>query len=357
MGAYPNYLLDPSNVILDPASAINVITVGSIAQSNGLDIHDEDYVDIQPIANAGQPSPFTRVGTTQCIKPDLVDYGGTAVFIGVNQAVADGGQRPAAGIVTLDSEYLVRLFTTRSGTSFASPLVAFKAAQLRTNFPDASANLIRALLALSAEYPEGSRICTAGLSEDDRYSLLGYGQPKIESALASDDNRVILVAEDSLPIDKFAIYEVPIPEPFQTTAGERQIRVALAFHPPVRHTRLDYAGVSMSFRLIRGSNQAEVFDAFTKWEKAKGAAPKLDDRFYCNMKPGPQRRERGSLQCATFTAKKSLAEYGDRYFLAVRCEGGWAGQLVNEQRFALAVELRHAAQIDLYRRIRVRLRA
>jgi hypothetical protein len=76
--------------------------------------------------------------------------------------------------------------------------------------------------------------------DDAVFNLLGYGLPDVARALESEDNRVILFAEDTLATDKFAVYEVPIPDVFQTK-GARQIRVALSFDPPVRHTRLDYA--------------------------------------------------------------------------------------------------------------------
>ncbi|ODR97751.1 hypothetical protein AUC69_11275 [Methyloceanibacter superfactus] len=357
LAEYPRFLFDPTNRLLEPATAINALTVGSVTEGNGLDQDDHELVDVQPIAHAGQPSPFTRVGTGQGIKPDLVDYGGTAVFVGLTQTVVDGSQRPSAGVLTLNNAYLERLLTTRSGTSFASPRVAYKAALLRDAFSGATANLVRALLAISAEIPDGALECLAEFTDEEVRNLLGYGVPNVEMALASDDNRVILTAEDSLPLDRFAVYEVPIPELFQVTKGRRQIKVALAFDPPVRHTRLHYAGASMSFRLIRGASEDEVFHAFRKWEKREGPAAKLLDKFNCTLSPGPQRREGGTLQCGIFTAQRTLAAYGNRYFLAVRCEGGWAGNLPEGQRFALAVEVSHQAEVPLYERMRLRIRA
>ncbi|MGA7958046.1 MAG: hypothetical protein WCA26_13425 [Xanthobacteraceae bacterium] len=167
---------------------------------------------------------------------------------------------------------------------------------------------------------------------------------------------MILYREDSLPIDRFAVYEVPIPDTFQATRGRRVIKIALAFDPPVRHTRFDYAGVTMSFSLIRGTPAEDVLKHFRRWQKSEGPAFRVNDRFKCPMVPGPQRRERGTLQCATFTAERNIAGYGDRYYLAVQCEGGWATDLIQQQRFAVAVELQHEADILLYERVRVRVR-
>ncbi len=353
--AFPDFILHDSNRIIEPATAVNVLTVGSVAHSNGLADADADNVGVRSIAEALQPSPFTRVGpgSNNAIKPDLVDFGGTVVFDGPTQRLQDGSNRANAGILTTNSDYLRQLLTYRSGTSFAAPLVAYKAALLIEAFPEATSNLIRALLALSAEHPTSALECLPRDDDDAVFNVLGYGIADIEKALSSDDNRVILVREDTLAVDKFAVYEVPIPEIFQTSKGSRQIRVALSFDPPVRHTRVDYAGNKMGFHLLRGTNAQEVFDAFRKWEKEEGDAVTIAEGLKCSLKPGAQRRERGTLQCGTFVAHRSIERYGSSYFLAVRCESGWSAE---DQRFAVAVELRAHADIPLYQRIQERVR-
>lgn len=360
VAAYPEFLHDAGNKIFEPATAINVITVGSIASSNGLSEDDGQFVGIQPIAAAGQPSPFTRIGPGigGMIKPDLVEFGGTALFDGTIQNLIDGQNRAAAGVISLHNLYLQRLLTSVSGTSFSAPLVAYKAALIREAFPHTTANFTRALLALCAEYPEPA-VEALGNSQEKILDTMGYGHPNIENALSSDDSRVILYREDALAIDKFAIYEIPVPTDFQKIKGRRQIKVSLAYDPPVRHTRLDYAGIEMSFELVRGTSQEEVFDHFRKWEKDEGEPFKVTGSKRCAMKPGSQKREKGSLQCATFHAMTNIERYGDTYFLAVRCEGGWAAIKEQNQRFAVFVELRHEGAIELYQRVqeRVRIRA
>ncbi len=353
VASYPDFLLNDANRILEPSSAVNVLTVGSIAHSNGLSAIDADNVGVRSIAQTYQPSPFTRAGpgANKVLKPDLVDFGGTAIFDGPTQRLQSGSRRASAGILSTHHEYLQQLLKYHSGTSFAAPLVSYKAAMLFENFPDASANLIRALLALSAEHPDSAIDCL-GNDDDAIYNLLGYGLPDVARALESEDNRVIMFAEDTLAADKFAVYEVPVPDIFQTK-GPRQIKVALSFDPPVKHTRLDYTGLRMGFHLIRGANVNEVFDAFRKWEADEGKAFRIRDTLKCDLKPGAQRRERGTLQCATFTMTTNSRRYGDSYFLAVRCESGWSS---DDQRFGLAVELRAHAEIPLYQRIQERVR-
>src|SRR5690606_6661015 len=97
-------------------------------------------------------------------------------------------------------------------------------------------------------------------------------------------------------------------------------------------------------------------DRFRRWEQVDRdeigepytfEKPSAD----CHMEPIPSVREGGSLQVATFTAKKNIESYGDRYFLVVRCEGKWAAGLVDEQNFAVAVQMWHEAQIDIYQHL------
>ena len=355
--AYPQCLTDAAARILEPATAVNVLTVGSLAHSNGLQDADEEEAGVMPLTAADHPSPFTRTGpgVGDIIKPDFVDYGGTVVFDGPTQTLADGSRRAAAGVVSLNRSYLERMLTAVSGTSFASPLVAYKAAMIREAFPDASANLVRALLAVSSQWPESARDRLANLSDDEVIHILGHGLIDVEKALNSDDNRVVLYREDHLDVNRFAVYEVPVPDVFQAGNGSRHIRVALAFDPLVRHTRLDYAGLAMSFDLYRGATAGEVFDACRKWEAQEGDAFRLVDSRRCKFFPSTSLRRRGTLQCGTFEAKRSLEAYGDSYYLAVRCEGGWASAVTPSQRFAVAVELAHEAEIALYQRVQQRV--
>lgn len=177
----------------------------------------------------------------------------------------------------------------------------------------------------------------------------------LERAAFSDDARVTLYAEDELAPDHFAVYRLPIPEEFQAGNGERHIRVTLAFDPPVRHTRNDYAGVGMSFRLIRGCQPGLIFEHYRRRGQDEGPFPELAARYVCKLRPGPQSREKGTVQSATATFSRGVETYGDTYYLVVRCEGGWATH-VDRQQFAVVVELFHRSEVQLYERVRQRVR-
>lgn len=347
---YPSYLTEPASRILEPGTAANVLTVGSLAHCNGLEIEDEELVGVVPICSQNQPSPFTRSGPgiRGMIKPDLVDYGGNAVWDGPTQAIVGGGAKPSAGVWGFHHEPINRLFRARAGTSFAAPLVAHKAAIVLDHFPDASSNFLRAILALSGERHRASIEALDELGGNGSLMVCGNGIANVNAATFSEDNRVIFYVEDKIPPDRFAVFELPIPDIFQTTNGTREIKVSLAFDPPVRRTRADYMGLHMGWRLLRGASEKEVFDKFRTWENAEGDPPEFPKRNNCSTSPGPQLREKGTLQCGTFTAQRTLAEYGDRYYIAVWCRRRWAPAAISSQRFALTVQLRHSAAIELY---------
>ena len=351
---YPKYLLDAENRIVEPASAANAITVGSIALSNGTRVGDD--IAVRMITEANEPSPFSRVGpgVAKILKPDFVDHGGTCIFDGGAQRLLAGEDRVEAGIVCLSPNYLQRLLTTRCGTSLSAPLVAHKAAILWEAYPDKSANFVRALLALSAEVPPATKRKLANYSLDDVLNIAGYGVPNIDNALASEDNRVVLFDEFEVGVDRFVMYALPVPKAFQSTNGRRRIDIALAFDPPTRRTRDDYLGHTMSFDLYRGMTPQDVIDVCRKRKKSEGKAPKTPGRFRCNLEPKIILRGSSTLQRASFVGEKNVTKFGDTYHLVVRCESGWAA--TDRQRFAVAVEMRHEADIQLHARLQERIR-
>lgn len=354
---YPDYLTEPENKLCEPAGAMNVVTVGSISHGNGLNQALAPHVGVLPITEIFQPSPFTRIGPglNGAIKPDFVDFGGTLIYDSGVARLRGGEEVPEAGIMSLYHRPVDQLFTFASGTSYSAPYVAFKASQVLAKFPDASANLIRVLLASSAAIPQATAEPLAHLGDETARHVCGHGQIDLEKAVFSDDARVVFYAEDELAIDHFAVYQIPIPDIFQTTKGRRHIRVSLAYDPPVKHSRRDYAGVTMGYRLIRGATAADVFDRFKKRGEEDGELAEMPKRFDCSFDTGPVIREKSSLQTATTTFRTDISNYGDTYFLMVRCMGGWSGD-GGRQPFAVTVELFHEAKIDLYNRLRQRAR-
>ena len=352
---YPQYLLNDDARIIEPATGAIVLTIGALAHSDALPRrYSYQNVAFRPIASEGQPSPFTRTGPGLggSIKPELCEYGGNIAFDGMNQLIRSDIRE--LSITSLNYEYIDRLFNTDVGTSFAAPRVAHMAAKLLERFPDASANLIRALLVSSASVPEPSRELLNGPGGDVIFRVCGYGQPVQELAQSSDESRVVLYAESTLGLDNFHIYAIPIPRDFVEVAGTRRISVTLAYDPPVRHSRFDYLGLTMSFRLYRGKSLNEVIEACRKRAKDEETVEALKS---CLVEPNTRIREGGTLQKATFTMKRTPRyDYGDTYYLVIRCESKWASEEHVPQRYAVVAVLEHSQEIPLYNQVRQRVR-
>ncbi|WP_213803145.1 S8 family peptidase [Granulicella sp. dw_53] len=359
---YPVYLLNGSNRIFEPATAANALTVGAVAHAAAVPASAGGNVGLRPIAEVGEPAPFTCAGpgVNRGIKPDLCDDGGNILYDGLAHNLV---RVPESEVFTTSHDYLRNLFTTARGTSCAAPLVTHKAALVLRAFPEASANLVRAFLANSARIPEPSLRRLKDESEEKVLSVCGYGIANAEMAATSDANRVVLYTEGEMPMDRFFVYEVPIPSEYAQTKGKRHIAVTLAFDPPTRHSRLAYLGVEMSFRLIRGKSLEWVREHYRKREeKTEGKAEKLGGKYDCDFDIGSTIRERGTLQRGIFTMTANPSdEYGETYFLVVRCERQWYPDEFAKQRFAVVVEIAHSVDVRLYERIdqrvNVRLRA
>lgn len=355
---YPTYLLRDAARIIEPATGSIVLTVGAFSHTANVPAGSSGAsVAFRPIAQEHEPSPFTRSGPGlgDAIKPELCEVGGNIAYDGVLRRVREVRE---LSVVSMNREYLARLFTTDVGTSLAAPKVAHSAARLYESFPNASANLIRALLASSARVPNASETALRPLGPGAVLRVCGYGRPDLELARASDESRVVLYAESNIALDNFHIYEVPIPEEFVQENGTRQITVALAYDPPVRHTRFDYLGVKMSFRLIRGRSVDEVVEAFRQRGREEPEVDRLTSTsFDCPMEPKPTVREGGTLQRATFTMKRRPStDYGDTYYGVVRCEKKWARAEHAPQRYAVVVVIEHSEGVNLYERISARVR-
>jgi hypothetical protein len=86
---YPRYLLSGPARIIEPATGAVVLTVGALAHSARLP--PGSAVALRPIAQAMQPSPFTRAGPGLggSIKPEVCDVGGSHAYDGAAHGTQD----------------------------------------------------------------------------------------------------------------------------------------------------------------------------------------------------------------------------------------------------------------------------
>lgn len=256
---YPNYLLEPSSQIANPAQSMHAITVGSIAYDSVVDGDKSSFAK-----EKDQPSCFTRagLGLWGAIKPDVVEYGG--------DLAVDSALPPTISCIEDAAPELVRS-TLHSrgpgksrdtvGTSFAAPKVAHIAAQIQKALPDESSQLYRSLIACSARWPEWAENYDNKL---DALKMLGYGIPSMERCINSTEKSITLVSSGNREIgaQEGHLYSIPIPEALRAAGNEFDVRidVSLAYVSPVRRTRKHnrkYFGTWVDWNVSRSGESIE----------------------------------------------------------------------------------------------------
>ena len=370
---YPGYLSRDEARLIDPATSALSLTVGGVAYGPGTDLLEQRRVGVERLVaqNRGWPSPFTRVGpgVDDAIKPDLVDFAGDIRFER-GRAIHFPAQH--AGLPSTSKSFAPpdgRMFRTVAGTSFSAPRVANLAARLFRDFPGSSPNLIRALIADSAQVPQDRppELSQPDFDSDVR-SIYGYGVPDYERARFSSESDVLLLSEDEIRLDEFQLFELPsLPPEFLETKGNREISVTLAFDPPTRQTRGDsYLGVRMYTHLFRNTSGRDLVNrlrAMTPNERAKigksdTSLADLASAKRVDLKPGVSVRSKGTLQRGVAPIGSARWTYdGGDLFLAVVCQRMWAPVEVDRQRFAVVVSVRHSDEkVSLHAHIRQRTR-
>ncbi|MFP5260971.1 MAG: S8 family peptidase [Blastocatellia bacterium] len=371
---YPSYLLSNKSRIIDPATSAIALTVGGLSYGAGRDLQQLHEIGVERLVagERGWPSPFTRTGfgVDGSIKPEVVDFAGDMRFER-GRVIAEN---PAyAGLPTTAKDFgppAGRLFRVVAGTSFAAPRIANLAARLFKEFPLASSNLIRALIAGSAKIPQSRPRYFSGkqLWDEDVLRVYGYGQPDFERARWSDANEVLLLTDSAIEVDSFQIFTIPsLPPEFLTARGSGLISVTLAFDPPTRHTRGDsYLGITMEFLLFRNTAPETIAEALRAWDCEEVAnldeegIPALGNINQCllALKPGRNLRKKGTLQRAFLRVSRANWSYdGNPLQLAVICQRKWAPVDITHQRFAVAVSLSHEdVSVDIHARARQQAR-
>ena len=369
---YPQFLFQDECGLCQPATAAIPITVGGIADSEVPAVppprNEADIV--RTIAAVNQPTPTTRIGPglNNAIKPEFVGPAGNVAFRGFsNFRIVDAD--PGLAIMSLSHEPTKQLFAYDTGTSFAAPRVARTAAMLWQNLrsqigEEPQANLVRAVLAASASPPEPLfQLIEPLQGEAGVRRVCGYGAIDDDYVFESADRRVTLVAQGSLALDTFAVFELPTPSQFRRARGSKRVTVTLAYDPPVRRRRAEYLGVRMNCTLIRGKTLDEVVDAYRHFtseeqeaaEQAGDGVPKaFQGAAKCGLSPGPTALRSSTLQRSSWKFSREQQDYGEISYLIVRAQRIWAPPSITDQNFAVTVTL-EADEPQLYNLVRNRL--
>ncbi len=359
---YPSYLMDPEVGIAEPGLSANCLTVGGEARSS-----TSAFPGYKGIAPPGCTSPFSRTGVNAGkgrFKPDVVHWAGNWTWNDRLDVYAPND--PATSVIVASNQPGQALDWT-CGTSFAAPRVAHIAADVLTQYPGSSANLVRALILLSSRPSAAMKSLMPDRSA--RQSATGAGQPDPELAVSSGGNRVILTYEGEIECDTSVIHPVPIPPEFARGRRRRRIRVAVVCDPPVRRTRREYVAGHLSVAMLRAMDQDEVLKVFQRQPSAKArksdtsliAVPLPRNRRRLKLSPGPDDVARSTAYVSEFTTLQLNEDDGDTYYIAMTHQKSPWQNLddYDLQRYALAIELidEGETEINLYQLVRNRIQA
>lgn len=356
----PTFLFTPEHRLAEPGPAALALTVGSLALS-GAPAELPGRLGWQAISKADELSAFSRTGpglgttTRRQNKPDVVHYGGNLVLNDTGHIVT---RDPGASLVsTTSGSEPSRLFGVVNGTSFAVPAVARLAGDLVHAYPDASANLIRALIGISAALPSPAMSIS---QVHQRAHAYGLGLPAAERALTSDRQRVTMTYDGQMPVDTVQIHPLPVPEVFRRgSGGERRIAIALAFDPPVRRQRREYLAASMKVDLYRDIDAQELADMLVR-QDPDDPNELINDRRRLPLTPGSNSFTNSTLHVRSWKARNSFVNDDETFYVVVTHKAQtWArgDNKYSEQSYALAVMLEdlHLTQADLYQLLQVQV--
>ena len=355
---HPAYLLDDERTVRQPAEALNVLTVGSISTAN--DPHPA-HPAIRSAASKRAPSAFTRAGALRgVVKPDLVEEGGD---LGIDtQLNRWATPNPGLRIPTTGPEFAKgQVFTYTEGTSIAAPKVAHLVAHILGSMPDASANLVRALLVNSAAVPEGAQ----GYPAEQAMKLCGFGVPDLDRALHCTDRRATLYFAGEIAVDAVLLFDIPVPLELSNSKGRKRITISIAYDPPVSALeQVRPAGINLTWKVAKGNVDASTIMtelvAAAELELAGGSDGGAKEKKRKKVfEPGvlPRRpQQRGTVQKNIFEWTNKVP--GDTWRLALTAKATRAVHANEKQRFAVAVTIEHTTDpIPVYQAIRARLPA
>ncbi|HEX8110387.1 MAG TPA: S8 family peptidase [Kofleriaceae bacterium] len=357
---HPKYLLEEGMAVRQPAEALNVLTVGSITTAN--DPHPPS-TSIRGAAGKRASSPFTRAGAIRnVVKPDLVEEGGE---VGIDTQLNRWAlSNPGLRIPTTGPEFATgKVFTYTDGTSIAAPKVAYFVARILGVMPDASANLVRALLVNSAGFPEGAQ--TYPLAQAMR--LCGFGVPNLNRALFCTDARATAYFAGEIEIDDVLMFDIHVPSELTESKGTKRITVTVTYDPPVSALeQLRPAGINLTWKVAKANVAESVIEAELVAAAEQELAGTADDEPKEKKKSKKKVFEAGKLPRRAQqrgTVQKNIFEWtrkvpGDTWRLALTAKATRPAHANEKQRFAVAVTIEHVTEpVALYQAIRARLPA
>ena len=240
LGAYPNdHFTHKESRLGSPAESLLAITVGSIAK----------YDNVNCLALKDEISPFSRIGpgADQGLKPEIVCHGGN-----LNKSYKPVARTSSYGINQTGGE-----LATDVGTSFSAPLISQYVVRLVDAFPDATTNLIKALL---YHFSQKRAIPATILNPHNFYT--GFGEPDIEQSLSSAPNTFSYFFEGSIDQKKYQYVGFHIPSIFKTNSATKlKVKITIVFDPavnPINYIEYSMSRISATLFKAQGSDFKEI---------------------------------------------------------------------------------------------------
>ena len=353
----PDYLVENSCRIANPAQSFQALTVGSISLASYRELFSSS------ISQKDKPSAFScsGLGIWDTIKPEVVEYGGDLVK---DESIPPNITSPKEVCPELVRSTLnggPAVAADRVGTSFATPKVSHIAACLAADLPDESCLLYRALIVQSARWPEWTMVDNVEKLHVIRQ--IGYGIPNIDRALGNSPNRITLITRGNRPIKakEAHVYQVKLPEGLRSQGEEYEIlvEVTLSYKAQPRRTRRNrrkYLSTWLDWDCSKkGENPEKFLARILKEYDAPEDAEKGEEGFKWTIgkraknygKIDGVSRSAGTVQ-KDWTVVKSF-ELREAFCIAVVGHEGWNNDLDAEAAYSLVISFEAiASNIPIY---------
>lgn len=357
--------------LLSPAESMNSLTVGALhADDAGSVILPDGFCEPFP-GQTRFPSPIGRTGLgyRKMVKPDVVNFGGRAVYseqpahpgtravARVRKSTRAPGQRVAA---PPPSAALTAATVHTFGTSNAAALTTRAAVFLHESVVQPildspgrlpmsrrhESTMLKALLAHGARWPRdqaeiADSLSRAGMdgrqTRDWRTRMYGYGLPDPARVAYCTDQRATLVGWSDIDPTEAHVYRVPIPPSLSGRREKIRLTTTIAWFTPVNPRHQEYRRAALGLEFPEPAPKV-VFGA-------SGADVDLNAAG------------RGSLLHRVLEGHRATV-FGDDDFLEIRvnCKAP-AGDLDDSVPYAIAVTLEVAEESDVpvYEEIRARV--
>lgn len=353
---YPEYLLEDSSRVGNPAQSSFALTVGSICSLKFDDGSKESF------GGKDQPSSFSRtgLGLWGMIKPDVVEYGG--------DFVKEKNTNPNISEESSISPELVRSTLGGGsdmghgvGTSFSAPKVSHIVANLQRIYPEESINLYRALVAQSARLPDE-------VFKQPTFNAIrhfGYGIPSLSRAVENSEQRITLIASDDLSAKQAHVYSVKVPDDMRRPGEDFDVlvEVTLSYMARPRRTRRRTKSYLATWLTWESSKSNENHDQFLARVIKEMDEPEEDTDDQSSIqwvireskdwsKIRGLSRQDSTLQKSWCVMKSH--ELPSELSLAVIGHAGWETDLSDDVPYSIAVSFEMAdADLNVYEMIRI----